>query len=223
MSRFRFRYSILNILVLMTIIALAICVVLLWRDAEFARGVARSLRGEVGQLTIDDKTRVIAIQVRQPDPHLWRWRVYLPPGRLYKLRQAAGPLPSRVGMKDKDWLTAVKNNQYGYLGEHSGNEMQGELVFEASLFRQEDGWRFVTRPGDDVSVFRSTFLGDWLGDSSRIERGDVSKNAQRVFERHEPIILLHLVKPILKPTAGGAIQSTEDPKPAEGIVVWLEE
>lgn len=217
------RYSLRTALLLTTIIALAISVVLLWRDAEFARGVARRLRGEVGQFTIDDQTRVNAIQVRQPDPNLWRWRVYLPPGRPYKLRQAVGPLPSRVGMKDKDWLTAVKNNQYGSLGEHSGSEMQGELVVEASLFRQTDGWRFVTRPGDDVSFFPLTSLGTWLDELSRIERGDVSKNAQRVFERHEPIILLHLVKPVLKPTAGGGTQSTEDTKPAEGIVVWLEE
>ncbi|HEX4414391.1 MAG TPA: LapA family protein [Lacipirellulaceae bacterium] len=219
----RARFSLATILIAFLIIGLALVVVLQrWQIGPLRREL-RAMREQLGSLTINDVSRVYAIQVRQPDPNLWRWRIYLPSGHDYCIREVEGTLPSRMGKQDKDWLEEVKNAQYGVgRGEYSGSELNGELNIEASLFDTGKSWRFCVRPGNNVTELPPSFIGDWLGDISRIESSATSKDAQMEFDPREPIILLHLEQPVLKPITGGGTQSTESATPTHGIVIWLE-
>jgi len=71
----------------MTIIGMAIVMVQLWRKVSPLREEVRQLndqnsllRDELGDLTIEDRMKFHAIQVRTDNPMKWRWRVWIPPG-----------------------------------------------------------------------------------------------------------------------------------------------
>lgn len=86
MSHIRFRFSILNMLMLMTIIALAISVVLLWRKVGPLRAEVRRLRDEVGVLAVDDESKIHIIRVNTRDELTWKWRVWVPQGKALEVR-----------------------------------------------------------------------------------------------------------------------------------------
>ena len=72
------RFSLLTILLLMTIAGLSLVVWRQWQDVGPLREEVRRLRAEVGALAIDDKSKVHAIEVLTSEPLTWRWRVWLP-------------------------------------------------------------------------------------------------------------------------------------------------
>lgn len=89
------RFSIFSALLLMTILALTIVVVQLWREVSPLRADVRRLRDEVGALSVDDKTKLHAIRVRTPDEFVWKWRIWIPEGRVYQLKQAGDKIPKQ--------------------------------------------------------------------------------------------------------------------------------
>ena len=67
MPRFRPRISILNALLLTTIVAMAIVIVQLWREVGPLRTEVRQLRNQTGKLSILDPTKTHAIEVATLD------------------------------------------------------------------------------------------------------------------------------------------------------------
>ncbi len=78
MPRFLPRISILNALLLMTIVAMAIVIVQLWREVVPLRAEVRSLRQQAGVLAIDDPSAVQAVGVPTDVEDIYKWRVYVP-------------------------------------------------------------------------------------------------------------------------------------------------
>jgi len=72
------RISILNALLLMTILGMAIVIGRLWREVVPLRSEVQLLRSETGRLSIDDPTKIHAIEVHTNDPMMWKWRVWVP-------------------------------------------------------------------------------------------------------------------------------------------------
>jgi hypothetical protein len=222
MPRFRPRFSLLTALLLMTIVGMAIVLVQLWREVGPLRLENRQMRTELGQLTIDVASQVQAIEVRQPDPNLWRWRLYLPPGGKYQLLEFGGILPARGGLSNQQWLDTLKNAQHGIgSGAFSGHMLEGELTLEATLRKENDQWKFATHPGGGASHYVIT--DDWLADTARIDASDIWEGQQCVYEPGEPILLLYLPKPVRTPAAGGGTSLSMPKEPAEGIILWLEQ
>ena len=93
MPRFRPRISILTALLLMTIISMAIVLVQLWREVGPLRTESRALRDEIGRLTIDDPTKVHAMEVRTAEPRSWKWRVWVPERAKVKFLTQWGGVP----------------------------------------------------------------------------------------------------------------------------------
>jgi hypothetical protein len=93
MFRFRPRISLLSSLLLMTVVGLAIIVAQLWSEVGPLRSELRRLRDEVGALSIDDPTKPCAIAVRTTDDFTWKWRLFIPDGRSYKLKYSGERIP----------------------------------------------------------------------------------------------------------------------------------
>ena len=142
---------------------------------------------------------VQAIEVRQPDPNMWRWRIYLPNGKRYKISEFAGQLPPRGKLTNREWLSAMQSAQYNGSGEFSSDAISGEFTMEASLLRVDGGWRLKTHPGGGPSTY--PFTDDWPADP-RYRRSDVWQDTQRILNPGEPILLLYLSKPVKTRRAG---------------------
>lgn len=95
-TRWRPRFSILSALLAMTIVGLAIVTTRLWREVGPLRQELRRLRDEVGELSVDDATKIHAMEVRTNDPLMWKFRVWVPAGQKAVAKARWGDVP-RVG------------------------------------------------------------------------------------------------------------------------------
>jgi hypothetical protein len=221
MGKLRIRFSLKELVLLFAFVSMAIAIVVQVRELVPLRAEVRQMRTELGKLSIDDATRVQAIEVRQPDPNMWRWRVHLPPGGKYKLLEFDGILPPRGTLSNQQWLDALKKAQYVGSGEFSSFELEGELTLEATLTPVDGKWKFETHPGGGESGY--VFTDNWPADTGRTERSDVWEDTQRIYKPGEPILLLWLPKPVKTPAPGGGVKLDAPTEPAEGIALWLEQ
>src|SRR5687767_8697943 len=97
MPGFRPRISLLTALLFITIAGMAIVIVQLWREVGPLRVEVRRLRDETGVLSVDDPTKIHAIQVQTENDLTWKWRVWIPENRIYVLRSVGGGVPT-VGL-----------------------------------------------------------------------------------------------------------------------------
>ena len=227
MPRIRPRISLLTLLLLTAIAAMAIVIAQLWREVGPLRAEVRRLRSEVGYLTIEDPTKAYAISVPTFEENSWRWRIFLPPGRMYALNERSGRLPAPSQHPGDEWFDAVKRHGSG--SSSSGSNLSGEFTLEAKLIKQDDRWLLVTQftKSDGDSSTRSggrtsIHPDEWLSEQrSRPTRSDVPAVDQKTFDRDAPILLLHRMEPLITETEGGFTSRTPE-GPANGFVLWIE-
>jgi hypothetical protein len=87
------QFSLLTLLLVATIIALSVTVAILYRELGPLRGAVSRLRAEVGELEITDPTKLHAIRVDAENDLEWKWRIWIPEGKTYRLRGHGGPVP----------------------------------------------------------------------------------------------------------------------------------
>jgi hypothetical protein len=87
------RFSLRELLMLMALVAMAITIVLMYREVGPLRAEVKKLRDESGKLWVDDATKVNVVQVDTRDERLWKWRVWLPKGYKVSLHSAFGEIP----------------------------------------------------------------------------------------------------------------------------------
>jgi hypothetical protein len=226
MPRLLPRFSLLTILLLTALVACGFTIWQLWREVRPLRAEVARLRAEVGQLTIEDTDKAYAIQVHTFDDDTWKWRIYLPPGRKYSLHTRSGNLPSPVGITRNEWLEAV--TRHGVGSSSSGTGLSGEYTLEAKLVQQDDRWLLVTRNtvregpvSGHAGGTTSIYPDEWLADRrARSTRSDVPSVNQKVFEPDQPILLLHMMKPIITETSSGYSSRTPE-GPADGFALWI--
>jgi hypothetical protein len=97
MYRFRPRISLISALLLMTIVGMAMVIAQLWHEVGPLRKEVRALRNEVGRLSIDDPTKVHAIEVRTNEQLSWKWRVWVPENAKVSFHTKWGNVP-RTGV-----------------------------------------------------------------------------------------------------------------------------
>jgi len=160
----RLRLSLLNALLLMTIVGLAIVVVQLWREAEPLRAELRGLRDEVGRLSIDDPAKPHAMQVRTGDKFAWKWRIWVPEGQKYRVKVAMQDIPA-TGFSTSNGMIAL--------------DKSGETWIEYRISRdpKTDHWmdEFVTEEGSVgsssqpwVTWERSVSTTEGVGKTTRV-------------------------------------------------------
>lgn len=126
MLRTRPRLSLLSALLIMTIVGMAIVIVQLWREVSPLRKETRRLRDEVGELSIEDDTKIHAIEVRTRDPLTWKFRVWVPQGQKVKVRARWGDVPR----------TGVPEAKAGF----DLNEGENWVTYRVNRGQDEDEW-----------------------------------------------------------------------------------
>jgi hypothetical protein len=214
-------------LLLTTIVGLGIVVALQWREIEPLRREVRELRGEVGQLTVDDPAKAYAIGLPTMEDNYWRWRVYLPPGVEYRTFVYSGHFPKRTSPL-RQWLGNVVDDGAGMSS--SGSDFQGEFIIECRAYEKDGQWTMQTKytrrsANATISGGGGTTINqpdNWFADGrGRITATDVATLAQEVFESDEPILLLHVERQVIKELPGGGYTSQSATGPADGVAVWL--
>jgi hypothetical protein len=211
------RFSLLTVFLLTTVVAMGIVIARLWREVGPLRAEVRQMRIDRGQLTIDNPTRAYGIQVRQYDKDLWRWRIYLPPGRQYSLHCLEGILPPRGQMPIRQWLDSMP--QRDNVSMISGSGLDGERTWEASIKERNGLWTVQTMPGRISTDIK--FKDNWFA-GTRLVGSDLQSDLQASFAPDQPILLLYIPKPDATTGAGGGISYDWPMGAAEGIAIWVE-
>ncbi len=87
------RFSLRTLLLLTTIAALGVAVWKLGSEVVPMRAEVRRLRVEVGDLVVEDESKLYAIQAHTDSELTWKWRMWIPPGKSYRIRCVDGPVP----------------------------------------------------------------------------------------------------------------------------------
>jgi hypothetical protein len=216
----RWRFSTRTLLGCTVILALAITVWLQWRELDPLREEVLQLRAEGGHLTIDDPSRLHAIDVPIPMGNHWRWRVYVPDTGSYQLcfQQANIPaegVPSETSKRMTFPLDAGEHRLDAEI-DYRGGELPRHVVTLSSL----EGVY------GEMELFEST--EDWLDPEGAPVNPlcETLSNRTVSFSASEPAILLRY-RPlsIPDPPAGdGSSKYTFEsvPTPSDGLMLWIE-
>jgi hypothetical protein len=198
--RLRPRFSLLTILFLFALVGCGITIWQLWREVGPLREEVRRLRDEVGELAIDDATKIHAIETRQPDELTWRWRLWIPEGRTYVIRSTGGEIP-KVG--------------FPQLGGSMWVREPGEIWIEYRITKDPHSgtWRgSIHRKEGSVGSDEQPWV-DW---GNRSGTGEGVGTSTRSYAPDETVV-------ITRQRFGQSVPSSEDiPDPAPGFMIWLE-
>src|SRR5688500_10564334 len=89
------RFSLLALIGLTTTIAMGIAIWLLYAEIVPLREENRRLRDELGELFVEDDTKVHAIAVRSTEDLVWKWRIWIPEGRRYNIHATGEQIPAK--------------------------------------------------------------------------------------------------------------------------------
>jgi hypothetical protein len=202
MTRFRFRgqFAIGDLLLLLTVVAAWTAYLVSFQRAERLKTEIKNLQKTVGELVVDDTSKLNAIGqtvVRYPDE---AWQVYLPEGRTYTVHMATR------GIKSEGFPENERTAEIG----------SGRHRFELRHHRdQQKQLKFVIAVDDEVRIEMQE-NPDWnkIGGSSSTGIG----KTQEAIDVGQPLVLKRL-----RVNVGTANSSTTPPpgEPVNGLLVWI--
>jgi hypothetical protein len=216
-------------LLVTAIVALVIVVWQLWQEVAPLRTEVRRLRNEVGELMIADDTKIYALNVRTNDDLTWKWRVYLPKNRRYRLNLVSNPVP-------ESGYPAANS----YSGSSSSVEA-GEYVVEIAIRKDANGtWiarhsmHGVGESGGKGHSGGATSLdapSEWLDGGRRYTSSGVLKAEQILASPDERLLLVRLRPSVftpkdpdsndpLKANVGTSRPATG---PVDGLLIWIDD
>ncbi|MEM6474074.1 MAG: hypothetical protein AAF802_31275 [Planctomycetota bacterium] len=205
------KFGLKSLLLLLSFIALAIALVMSRMEIEELRNELVTYRNEMRQLTIEDENLIHAIQIPGFGRKAWRWRVYLPEDKEYRIRLAFDDIPQRGLPKSPPDNVFV-------------NLPKGESILSASVVREGEGWGLSLRSETEGSQ-NFSFTTDIAGrDTKWLEkRGGCSQtvagfSSTQTGEAEQPFTLLSF-RDGLSPRPGVTM---EDPNPTDGIQLWIQ-
>jgi hypothetical protein len=210
----RIRFSIIGLLVLTLILALAASNVVSYRRLREVEPALEKLRNEVGELTVSDPRLVHAITIPSFEDSTYRWRLHLPGGRNFTLHAAAGQIPED-GLPEGGSANTLVSHTYA---PRTGDT---EILQTVAVNRnQQRRWQLTIDDGNSSSTAPlPENLKPWLERASG-RTWNVAGREKTVSEpKGKPLHLFRLRK--AKELPGGAV--TVDMQPTDGILVWIEE
>jgi len=218
------RFSLLSLILLTTVVALALGLFIAsmrhraamqQADDENAR-----LKKQLHYLKVNDPTQVVATRIENRNPFLRRWRIYLPPGTRWRLGIFSGLIPS-FGY-DIDGATNRRNSHYPMMVDLGTETPPEGVLLEAGFFNHHNqGWVLqvtgpegvvpagvVTAPlADNVATFlEGERRWQAIGESADVQVGQSSHRPDR------PIDLWRKLWIARNPPSGH--------KP--GFIIWIE-
>ena len=196
------RFTVLSVFKLTFVIALILGIAVsqwryfvLWREVQL-------LRAEVGKLVIVDESKVNVVQVPNPDPYTWQWRVYVPEG-----------MNLDAGIKTSDIPPGFDAPAPTIKGLHLPSVRIGVLMTASVKHDLNDGYRINVSYmqgsfGNRTQLPQNEFLdGSFTSDTA-------GEQETEVFGEGEPIILhrrrIIPDKGVLKADAS-----------SQGFMIWL--
>jgi hypothetical protein len=168
------------------------------------------LRGELGELEISDSDRdkLQAIAIPTIEPMTWKWRLYIPPGRLF-------------------WIDSEINgvSDANIPARGSGCSLQsGEQVLTVALRKDEStgNWQWIEHCGSTMcGPVLTPQQGKWIERPSNINVNSAAQKWQVVVQPHEPLELLRYRSfPFPKPNQPGPASLSGV---GDGILIWIRE
>ena len=148
------RFSLLSLVLLTTVVAavLGLLIASIRHRAEMQQASSRHraamrraldenarLKKELHYLAVTDPTQVAGTRIENRNPHLRRWRLYLPPGTRWRLGIFSGLIPSRG--YDIDGATNRRNSHYPMMVDLGTAVPPEGVVLEAGFFNHHnEGW-----------------------------------------------------------------------------------
>ncbi len=227
------RFRLATVLLVATIVALAVVAALQQRTLAPLRADARRLHAQVGyllaDLSVDDPAKAYAVALPTVDADLWRWQVYLPPGRMYGLAIYSGSLPVPPPSPGEDWFADVRTFGHGGMPTAFRSEPSGRFVLETQLEGHgRQRWlvpKFRTKHAREYypSIDIHQPHGEWLSDrQGRITSGPVNAERVKAFDASQPILLLFVQRLPDEGAAEDLSMGTEETERADAFAVWLE-
>lgn len=200
---------------------------MMYRELGPLRKEVAQYRQELGLLTIEESERdkIHAIRVESELKHEWRYRIYLPEGKQYRLRAAQGTLPAPVGFSTKKkYLTQVSRNSSGSSRSwEAGEFLLAFRVYSSEKVDSEDVWTFETRRVGEGSKGSTSMTIDWMKDERLWgSSSSMVSNQQKSYDPDKPLELLEVRRGVLTETAGGGYSVTSQQGEAEGFKLWIE-
>jgi hypothetical protein len=161
-----FRFSILNLLLLMAAVAFAVALYLKNERLHESTRELQRLRSEAGYISIDDSKQVHVVAVPVPGPYRYRWRVYLPGGKDFGLFTYQGKV-SKTKLPENP--RAVHRNG---LGAQSSPFEDREVLIDAVLEpRYDGGYHFTLSENGDskTAIIFPHGLPEWDNDMMPME------------------------------------------------------
>jgi hypothetical protein len=198
------RLSLLTALLLMALVACGITIWQLWREVAPLRVEVRRLRDEMGVLSVEDETKIHAIQVSTDDSLTWKWRIWVPEGRPVYVRHLWGNVP-RVGLPEsRDSTTLPPGDQWVTLS----------IRYDASSKAWEGILRTrSTRLTSTIPEQNYFFVDDWISRSEGI-----GTTAQIEDDPNHPVILQRN-RAVPRGASG---DSLDQDATTPGFIIWLE-
>jgi hypothetical protein len=129
------RFSLLSLVLLTTIVALAIAVVMMHSRLREAEAELERLKDQFGELSINDRSQVQAISVPTAEAWNWRWRIYLPGGHDFGLYTIRGKLDA------KGLPPAASHPNASRIGGQSDPNQPREIIIDVVLGETAEGYR----------------------------------------------------------------------------------
>jgi len=168
---------------------------------------ATRLRNELGYLTITDANRVHAIAIGADESWAkkqWQWKLHLPEGRRFHICCMTSDLPQQ-GVPDYHPTLS---------------DVQGDLKLTVSAVRDPKGeWKLVVNCDTGANLTSPIVNPAWLEQNASANWNVAGQRSTESVAPGKPLVLLRLrrAKTLTMP-AGGV---TVDPKPTDGILVWV--
>ncbi|TWT48647.1 hypothetical protein [Botrimarina hoheduenensis] len=227
----RFRFSLLNLLLL---IALVACAALIYRQQQNVAAMHREVqplrdevakyRNESGGLDIADPEKIYAIAMPGNTTDEWRYRVYLPEGRRYLVAYRVndlpigGAAPQEIPMPSGNTIGSTENGGYCTIE-------PGERIVRVALLKRNDGeWavQFTTQQAGSPTPGSST--GGNLGEGVSDRWPEVRSRAQAtggVFGQQAFAPQLGTIV-LLDHRSWDSAPGQSSADAPEGIMVWLQ-
>jgi hypothetical protein len=201
--------SLLTAMLLITITGMAIRIVQLRLEVDPLRRDLRVLRKSLGQLSIDDESKLHALAVPTLQDLTWSWRVWIPEGRQITLHYQWGNVPRKGVPSKRNSVTLPPGEQSIWLSAMQRGARRSEI--EVTLDTSGGMVGDSTRSND-------RWLMGFIEDSNSTAFEGVPWSTY-VAPENEKVIVLRRFR------VGEAMSSAELNQldaPTPGFIVWLE-
>jgi hypothetical protein len=196
------RYTLRVLLAAVAVVALVVTWVNMYRLSERNRMLIaenQRLRDEVGELSVEDESQFHAIQVTADDELEWMWRIWVPPGRSYKVRSVGEQIP-KAGFSQGGGTLMLQDS-----GEHW-------VRYRIERDPRDNRWR------GKLSARGGSVGGDehaWVEWGARTSTSDGVGKSTQVFPADERVLLI-------RHRVSQATSSDKIEDPSAGFLIWLE-